>query len=56
MSEYQEMAVKVYHNSESTYAAKEIAKEILLNSGWTEDDIKNCAGKDPREQVMVMLA
>ncbi len=56
VGDYQEMAVKVYHNSESTYAAKEIAKEILLNSGWSEEDIKKCEGKDPKKQVMVILA
>ena len=56
MSDYQEMAVNVYHNQASTYAAKEIAHELLINSGWSEEDIKNCQGKDPRKQVMVLLA
>lgn len=56
MSDYQVMAVNVYHNNSSTYAAKQIAHEILINSGWSEEDIANCQGKDPRKQVMVILA
>ncbi len=56
MGEYQEMAVKVYHSDESSYAAKQIAKEILINSGWSQQDIEGCNNQDPKTIVMVLLA
>ena len=56
MTDYQEMAIKVYHKEDATYAAKQIAHELLINSGWTEQDINKCQGKNARDQVMVILA
>lgn len=56
MGEYQEMAVKVYHDNQSTSAAKEVAYQILINSGWSKEDIVTCKNKDPKDHVMVFLA
>jgi hypothetical protein len=56
MDEYQEMAIKVYHNPEASFAAKQIAHDLLINSGWSEDDIEACRDKDPKEQIMILLA
>ncbi|GEM_PF-4250395 len=56
MTKYQEMAVKVYHKESVTIAAKQTAYEILINSGWSEEDIHACKGKEPRKQVMIFSA
>ncbi|MEM0912423.1 MAG: hypothetical protein AAGJ37_15720 [Pseudomonadota bacterium] len=56
MTKYQEMAVKVYHKESATFAAKRTAYEILINSGWSEEDIHSCKGKEPRKHVMIFLA
>ena len=56
MDEYQVMAVKTIHNPETTIAAKQIAHELLINSGWSEDDIQKCRNEDPESVVMILLA
>lgn len=56
MTKYQEMAVKVYHKESATMAAKQTAYQILINSGWSQEDIRTCKNKEPRKHVMIFLA
>ena len=56
MTKYQEMAVKVYHKESTTFAAKQTAYQILINSGWSQEDIHTCKDKEPREHVLIFLA
>ena len=35
---------------------KQIAHELLINSGWSEDDIQKCRNEEPENVVMILLA
>lgn len=56
MDDYQVMAVKTIHNPETTIAAKQIAHDLLINCGWSEDDIETCRNDEPENVVMILLA
>lgn len=56
MDKYQEKALKVYHKEDATIAAKQIAYELLINAGWSKDDIERCKNPNECHQFTIFLA
>lgn len=55
MDKYQEMAIKVYHR-DATMAAKETAYELLINAGWSKEDIEHCQTEEDLAKFTIFLA
>ncbi|WP_100657983.1 hypothetical protein [Alteromonas flava] len=42
MAKYLDLALRVLNDAQQTAAAREVARQILENAGFTKDEIKRC--------------